>query len=433
MSLFGALNTAVSGLTSQSNAFGNIGDDVANSQTVGFKRIDTRFTDYLTTSTAATNQSGAVVARPEYINNVQGSVTQTDNPLSLAITGNGFFAVNRPVGEANGLPLFKPQTEYTRAGDFQLNKDNYLVNGSGDFLSGWPANTAGVVDTSQIVPIKVSQAGFNPIPTSNATLAANLPASPDGSPINTQVPIIDTLGRQQTLNLAWTPVSGSPNTWSVSVSQAGAATPLGTATVTFGAAGNPAASEGTVGSVAATSGTVTGSTYAAGASATIGISANFGAGSQPVTLNLGHFGQTDGLTQFAGTSYSLRSLTQNGIKPGNYTGVTLNPNGDVVTNYDNGQSRIQARIPLTTFANPNGLQRQDGQAFTETRESGQAQVEQAGNGGAGSLITGSVEGSNVDIAREFTKLIVAQRAYSANTKLITTADELLTATINLKQ
>ena len=433
MSLFGALNTAVSGLTSQSNAFSNIGDDVANSQTTGFKRIDTRFTDYLTTSTAATNQSGAVVARPEYINNVQGSVTQTDNPLSLAITGNGFFAVNRPVGEANGLPVFKPQTEYTRAGDFQLNKDNYLVNGSGDFLSGWPANTAGLVDTSKIIPVKVSQAGFNPIPTSNATLAANLPASPDGSPINTQIPVIDTLGRQQTLNLAWTPVSGSPNTWSVSVSQAGAASPLGTATVTFGAAGNAAASEGTVGSVAATSGTVTGSTYAAGASATIGISANFGAGTQPITLDLGHFGQTDGLTQFAGTSYSLRSLTQNGIKPGNYTGVTLNPNGDVVTNYDNGQSRVQARVPLTTFANPNGLQRQDGQAFTETRESGQAQVEQAGNGGAGSLITGSVEGSNVDIASEFTKLIVAQRAYSANTKLITTADELLTATINLKQ
>ena len=433
MSLFGALNTAVSGLTSQSNAFSNIGDDVANSQTTGFKRIDTRFTDYLTTSTAATNQSGAVVARPEYINNVQGSVTQTDNPLSLAITGNGFFAVNHPVGDAYGVPVFKLQTEYTRAGDFSLNKDNYMVNGSGDFLSGWPANTAGVVDTSKIVPIKVSQAGFNPVPTSNATLAANLPASPDGAPINTQVPVIDTLGRQQTLNLAWSPISGSPNTWSVSVSQEGAASPLGTATVTFGSAGNPAASEGTVGNVTATSGAVTGSTYAAGASATIGISANFGAGAQPLTLNLGHFGQTDGLTQFAGTSYSLRSLTQNGVKPGNYTGVSLNPNGDVVTNYDNGQSRVQARIPLTTFSNPNGLQRQDGQTFTETRESGQAQVEQAGNGGAGSLVTGSVESSNVDIATEFTKLIVAQRAYSANTKLITTADELLTSTINLKQ
>jgi len=433
MSLFGALNTAVSGLTSQSNAFSNIGDDVANSQTTGFKRIDTRFTDYLTTSTAATNQPGAVVARPEYINNVQGSVTQTDNPLSLAITGNGFFAVNHPVGDAYGVPVFKLQTEYTRAGDFSLNKDNYMVNGSGDFLSGWPANTAGVVDTSKIVPIKVSQAGFNPVPTSNATLAANLPASPDGAPINTQVPVIDTLGRQQTLNLAWSPISGSPNTWSVSVSQEGAASPLGTATVTFGSAGNPAASEGTVGNVTATSGAVTGSTYAVGASATIGISANFGAGAQPLTLNLGHFGQTDGLTQFAGTSYSLRSLTQNGVKPGNYTGVSLNPNGDVVTNYDNGQSRVQARIPLTTFSNPNGLQRQDGQTFTETRESGQAQVEQAGNGGAGSLVTGSVESSNVDIATEFTKLIVAQRAYSANTKLITTADELLTSTINLKQ
>lgn len=433
MSLFGALNTAVSGLTSQSNAFSNIGDDVANSQTTGFKRIDTTFEDYLTTSTGVTNQSGAVVARPDYVNNVQGSVTQTDNPLNVAITGQGFFAVNRPVGEANGVPVFKPQTEYTRAGDFSLNKDNYLANGSGDYLAGWQADASGKLDTSKVVPIKVSQAGFNPIPTSTANLAANLPASPAGSAIPTQIPVIDTLGRQQTLDLSWAPVSGSPNTWTVSVSQDGAATPLGSATVTFGAAGNAAAPEGTVGSVAATSGSVTGSTFAAGGEASIGISANFGAGTQPITLNLGHFGQTDGLTQFAGTTYSPRSITQDGVKPGTYTGVTLSPNGDVVANYDNGQSKVLARVPLTTFANPNGLQRQDGQAFTETLESGQAQVVQVGDSGAGSLVTGSIEGSNVDIATEFTKLIVAQRAYSANTKLITTADELLQSTINLKQ
>ena len=433
MSLFGALNTAVSGLTAQSSSFSNIGDNVANSQTTGYKRVDTTFEDYLTTSTATTSQSGAVVARPDYVNNVQGSVTQTDNPLSLAITGQGFFAVNRPVGQSNGATIFQPQTEYTRAGDFSLNKDNFLANGNGDYLAGWQADSAGNIDTSKVVPIHVSQAGFNPIPTATASLAANLPASPDGSAIATQIPVIDTLGRSQTLNLSWTPVSGTPNSWTVSVSQAGAATPLGSATVTFGAAGNPAAPEGTVGSVVAASGSVTGSTYSANGEASIGLSANFGAGAQPLTLNLGHFGQTDGLTQFAGTTYSLRSLTQDGAPPGNYTGVTLNPKGDVVANYDNGQSRVLAQVPLTTFANPNGLQKQDGQAFTETISSGQAQTVQVGNSGAGTLVTGSVESSNVDIATEFTKLIVAQRAYSANTKLITTADQLLQDTINLKQ
>ncbi len=98
MSLFGAINTAVSGLTAQSTSFGNISEDVANSQTVGFKRVDTSFTDYLTTSTATDNVPGAVVATPDYVNNVQGTVTQTDNPLGMAIAGQGFFAVSQPTG-----------------------------------------------------------------------------------------------------------------------------------------------------------------------------------------------------------------------------------------------------------------------------------------------------------------------------------------------
>ena len=99
MSLFGAINTAISGLTAQSAAFGNISEDVANSQTVGFKRVDTSFIDYLTTSTATNNEPGAVVAQPEYVNNVQGAITQTDNPLGMAIAGQGFFAVSQPIGE----------------------------------------------------------------------------------------------------------------------------------------------------------------------------------------------------------------------------------------------------------------------------------------------------------------------------------------------
>src|SRR3978361_1211796 len=122
MSLFGAMNTAISGLTAQSAAFGNIGDNVANSQTVGFKRIDTSFEDYLSTSTPTTNQSGAVVARPDYVNTLQGTVTQTDQPLDMAISGQGFFTISRQIGEAKGVPVFKAQAEYTRAGDFSLNK-----------------------------------------------------------------------------------------------------------------------------------------------------------------------------------------------------------------------------------------------------------------------------------------------------------------------
>jgi flagellar hook protein FlgE len=109
MSIFGALNSAISGLTSQSDAFGNISENVANSQTVGFKRVDTSFVDYLTVSTATSNQPGAVVAQPDYINDVQGAITQTDNPLNLAIAGHGFFAVSQQTGVIGGVPTFNPQ------------------------------------------------------------------------------------------------------------------------------------------------------------------------------------------------------------------------------------------------------------------------------------------------------------------------------------
>ncbi len=431
MSIFGALNTAVSGLTSQSASFDNISDNVANSQTVGFKSTDTTFQDYLTSSSATTNQSGAVVARPAYQNTLEGTVTQTNNGLNLAISGQGFFNVSQPVSENNGTVTFNPQPEYTRAGDFSLNKDGYLVNGSGNYLNGWVADSTGALDQTKTVPIKVQESGYSPVPTTTATLAANLPASPSGAPITTQIPVIDSLGRSQTVDLAWTPAASPGNTWSVAITQADG-TALGSATVGFGPNGNPGAAQGTIGSVTSTGGTVTGSTYAAGGTATLGFTANFGAGSQPVTLDLGHFGQADGLTQFAGTTYSARSLTQDGVPPGSYNGVTTSSNGDVVVNYDNGQSRVVARVPVTTFANANALQRENGQAFEATRESGAAQTEQAASNGAGTLVTSSTESSNVDIATEFTKLIVAQRAYTANTKLVTTADELLQATINMK-
>ena len=434
MSLFGAMNTAISGLDAQSAAFSNIGDNVANSQTVGFKQVDTSFEDYLSTSSQSQNQSGAVVAAPEYSNDVQGTVTQTGNALNLAISGAGFFAVEHPVGESNtGTTAFAPETEYTREGDFTLNKDGYIVNASGDFLTGWAADATGALDQTKTVPIQIGQAGDSPVPTKNATLAANLPASPDGSAISTQIPVTDALGRQQTLNLSWTPVSGTANQWTVSVAQGDTGASLGTATVSFGSVGNPAAPEGTISGISGTTGSLSGSTFSTGGTATLGMTVDYGAGPQPIALDLGHFGQSDGLTQYAGTTYSLRSLTQDGVAPGSYSGVTMQKNGNVVVNYDNGQSRVVAQVPLTTFADPDALQHEDGQAFQATKAAGAPQTVQSGSNGAGSLVASSVESSNVDIASEFTKLIVAQQAYSANTKMVTTADQLLQTTINMKQ
>ena len=439
MSLFGAMNTAISGLTAQSDAFGNISDNVANSQTVGFKRVDTSFVDYLTTSSKSTNEPGSVVARPDYVNSVQGTITQTDKPLGLAIAGQGFFAVSQQTGQVNGNPTFNPVPFYSRAGDFALNKDGYMVNSAGQFLNGWSVDTTtGLTNQNALVPIQVPQTVFNPIATTTVELSANLPATPAAgtatatAPISSDINVYDALGTAHAVTLSWS--QNTSNDWTVSVTVPDAATPaVGTATVRFGLASNNPVPAGTIGQVGQTTGGLTSAGYSAGGAATLDLALDFGSGPQTISLNLGSYGGAGGITQFAGTAYGLRGLTQNGVTSGGFTGVTTQGNGNIILNYDNGQTRVIAQVPLVTFNNPNALQRQNGQSFTATLESGTPLAEPVGTNGAGTLVTSAVESSNVDIASEFSKLIVAQRAYSANTKVVTTSDELLQQTIDMKR
>lgn len=434
MSLFGAMNTAISGLAAQSSSFSNISDNVANSQTVGFKRIDTSFIDYLTTSTASSNASGAVVARPEYMNNVQGTIAQTDNSLGLAITGQGFFPVSNAVSTTGGVTTFSTTPAFTRTGDFSVNQAGYIVNSAGQYLNGWAVNSAtGVVDQNAVSPIQVNQTVYNPVATSEVTLSANLPATPTaGSTISSQVNVYDGLGTAHTVTLNWT--QNATNDWTVSVDVPDdvSSAARGTADVQFGATSGNAVADGTVGNLSAATGSVTDTSFTANSPAELSFTADFGQGAQAIKLNLGNFGSSTGLTQYAGTSYSLRGLSQDGVPPGSFSSVTTNTAGDISVNYDNGQSRTIARVPIVTFAAPNALQRQNGQSFTATIDSGNPLTQQAGSNGAGTLVTGSVEQSNVDIASEFSKLIVAQQAYSANTKIVTSADQLLQETINMK-
>lgn len=443
MSLFGAMNTAISGLTAQSSAFGNISDNVANSQTVGFKRVDTNFIDYLTTSSAAHNDPGAVVATPKYVNNVQGTITQTDNALGLAIAGQGFFAVSQQNGAANNVTTFDPQQYYTRAGDFQMDKNGYLVNSAGKFLNGWPITTdpntgISTLNQNMLTPIQVSQGVYNPINTSTVTLSANLPATPavdtTKTPLSSSINVYDALGTMHTLALNWSQATaGGP--WTLNIPDPADPTntkSLGGATITFGSQADKVP-DGTIDSVASVAPATGSGPYVANTQAYVQFSADFGSGPQAIQLNLGTYGGSDGVTQYAGTQYSLRGLTQNGVPPGAFSSVTTQANGNIVVNYDNGQSRTIAQVPMITFNAPDQLQRQDGQSFTATTESGTPLAEAVGTNGAGTLVTESIESSNVDIATEFTKLIVAQQAYSANTKMVTTADQMLQQTINMKQ
>ena len=439
MSLLGALNSAISGLTAQSTSFSNISENVANAQTVGYKQVDTSFVDYLTTSNNSVNEPGAVVALPDYANNVQGTVTQTQNPLNMAIAGQGFFPVSQPTGTVNNVTTFSPQQYYTRAGDFQVNNQGYLVNSAGLYLNGWPVDqTTGLVNQNALAPVQVSQTVFNPVATTSVQLSANLPATPTAgtatatAPISSDINVYDSLGTVHTVTLNW--VQNAANDWTVSVN-APSLTPsaLGSAEVTFGAASGNSVPEGTIGQIANVTGTVTAAGYTAGQPAALNFVANFGSGPQTISLNMGTYGLTNGVTQYAGSTYSLGGLTQNGVPPGSFSSVVTQADGSVVVNYNNGQSRTIAQIPITTFNAPDKLQSQNGQAFTATLLSGTPNAEVANTNGAGTIVTSSVEGSNVDIATEFSQLIVAQQAYSANAKMITAANQLLQTTIDMKQ
>jgi len=212
----------------------------------------------------------------------------------------------------------------------------------------------------------------------------------------------------------------------------------GGVTWAFERAAPPSQPDGTLAQLYGGTGTLTGTVATVGAvsPARVTFQADFGQGLQTMTLNLGSFGVSGGLTQFASTGatgLSVNSFEQDGIPLGSFSSVTTQKNGDVRINYDNGQSRIVARVPVTVFKDADKLEHLDGQAFLRTTESGEARVVEAGEDGAGLLSTRAVERSNVDIATEFSKLILAQRAYSANTKIVTTVDELLQETLNMRR
>ena len=439
MSLFGAMTTAISGLNAQSRALGHVSNNLANSQTIGYKRIDTNFNELLTQSTRSLHAPGSVQARPDYTNAVQGTIEQSDIPNALAIGGQGFFSVAARRGQQNGLPQFDERQFYTRAGDFQMDRDGYLVNGAGYYLQGWPISDAtDEPDRTQLAPVRISQQVFNPVPTSRIDLAADLPADAI-DPVTSQVRLYDALGTPHVATMTFTPVTnaGPPvvatGEWDLSITIPGEnSPPTRSLRLQFGATATPAAAPGTLGGFGAASNMTVGSP-ALGEPAEVTFTTDLGEGTQTIVLNLGEIGVARGLTQFSVGEFNVRNQSQNGVPPGSYSGLRIAESGDISINYDNGQSRIVARLPLVTFSDPDALQRLDGQAFMRTIESGEARVTDVAKDGAGRLVIGSVERSNVDIAGEFTKLIVAQRAYTANTRVVTASDELLQETINMKR
>lgn len=439
MSIFGALDTSVSGMQAQSSAFTNISDNIANSQTTGYKGVDTNFINYLVQSTPTSNGADSVVAHPDYTNTVQGTVTQSTDPLALAISGQGYFAVSEPTSNtstSSTSQAFQAQQYFTRAGDFSLNKEGYLVNGSGAYLNAWPI-TNGTVNTSTLAPIQISEGATPPIATRNVTIAAALPTTPatptSTTPVSTQVDVYDALGNMQQLSLNWTQGTAA-NSWNLNVTSPNAtANPIASATMVFGPTGvDTAAASGTLSTLTTSTANANATANTDGSQATLTIPADFGSGAQQIKLNFGTYGGTAGLTQYAGTSLNLQGATQDGSPPGNFSNLSIDTQGNITVNYSNGFSKSVAQIPIATFDAPDALQNQSGQLYTASQGSGAATVNAVGSNGS-SLVTGSIESSNVDIATQFTNLITAQQAYTANSKVITTAQQLLQTVVNMVQ
>jgi flagellar hook protein FlgE len=230
--------------------------------------------------------------------------------------------------------------------------------------------------------------------------------------------VFDSLGNAHDVDIIFTKTAVNEWTWAASdPTMDGGATSSGTAagggTITFDTDGTPLTLV-----PAAPSIDITGFTT--------------GASDSTLSLNLGTIGSTNGLTQFAG-NFTISNIDQDGVRFGNYTGITISDRGIVTALFDNGQRLDIYQLPLGMFRNPNGLESRSGNVYLETSRSGNFQLNLAGNGGAGDIAPAALESSTVDLAEEFTKMIITQRAYSANTKVITTADDMLEELIRVKR
>lgn len=455
MSLSGAMTTAVGGLDAQSRALGAISDNIANSQTTGYKRIETTFATLLSVSNSRVHEPGGVLSRPKRTNDIQGPVQQTSMETNLAISGNGFFAVNRVASIGNGgLPTFEAEPVYTRTGDFEIDANGFLVNSSGYYLAGWPIDpSTGAVDRNALQAIRITQYRDNPQATSNIDYSVNLPSEPNNLldtdsttpeiefPATT-VDFYDALGEPHTFQVQWIKEAGNNDTWRMRVispdldmTVAAPATDIG---IRFNVTSDPVtgAQAGSILEIDSDGDGTFDAPGAVGSDVSIPLSMTF-AGPTSFTINmnfnLGKYGVASQTTMFTGSDGDIefRSANQDGLPPGSFRNLEIGTFGEVTVNYSNGARRTIFQIPLASFSNPNGLKLENGNAYSATADSGSASYVFPGTSGVGTMVASAVEGSNVDIASEFTKMIQTQRAYGANTRVITVTSQLLEETNNI--
>jgi len=410
-----SMYSAISGLRNHQTMMDVVGNNIANVNTTGFKSNSVVFQDVLSqTLRGAGAPAGALGGtNPAQVglgsalgavttSFTQGALQRTGRATDVAIQGDGFFNV-----------VQAGQSLYTRAGAFSIDALGRLVTQDGAFVQGWQADATGAVNTNAAVGNVTIPVGalITPNETDSITVGGNLPAdapiAPDpGSTIVNSVDVYDQEGNPISVSITFTHTAA--NTWTASVATlpGGGALDPDPSTLVFDASGELTSGNLTLTGVPNTTG--------------------------GITIDLGAPGAPGRVTQFAEVN-TVAVLSQTGYGAGTLQSFTVSQEGLLVGSYSNGQTRPIGQLAMASFANPEGLERVGGTNYRATVNSGLAQLGMAGVGGRGLLTTGSVEMSNVDLAAEFTNLIVAQRGFQANSRVVTSSDELLSELVNLKR
>ena len=418
----------LSGLTASSEALSTTANNLANLNTIGYKDQQIQFADLFYQNLGSNGagdpiqQGAGVTVSSQPSNFTEGNVTPTGVSTDVAINGNGFFVV-----EANG------ERSYTRAGNFEVGTDNLLETSGGQHVLGYPALN-GTVNTGQGLGTLALGAGtISPATvTGNLQMTSNLDATAAVGAVYTapQATIYDSLGASHEITITYTKTA--TNTWTFSVSmpatdlnpintvaQTGI---LSTGSLTFDGNGNLASDTIGAGSANTPANNDTG----------IAIT-SLADGASDLTFNWNLLnGTTPVVTQLAGSN-STSSIQQDGTSSGTLKNFSIGSDGTITGAFTNGTTAVLGQIALASFADEQGLSRNGDNDFTPTLASGQPTIGGPGTGGLGSISGGALEQSNVDIASEFASLIVAQRSYEANARVVTTFDQVAQATIALKQ
>ncbi len=421
MSINRSMYIGLTGMKANSQSINVVGDNIANLNTVGFKAGRTVFQEMLGQSLMGASGRGGTMGGGVGVADVekmfsQGALLGTGVSTDMAIAGEGFFAMEGEVGGTEG-------TFYTRAGQFGRDKEGFIVNASGLKLIGYPSDSSGVV-SSTLGALQIDDAPMPPKATDKAEISVNLNAAeedsaagdfdlvdnPGAAEFQTSMTVYDSLGRSHEVTVFFDKAEGT-NDW------------------TYTVAADKKGIDGGEGFQQLATGSMTfdedGKLNMADPKVDLKMTPN-GLSEQTISLDF------TGTTNIAAKSSQV-DQTQNGLQAGTFQSLNIDANGEIVGTFSNGEQRVLGAVALARFKSNDGLQVLGAGLYAGSLDSGSVIMGKANSGGRGQLISGTLEQSTVDLATEFTNMIIAQRGYQANSRTITTADQMMQEAVSIKR